>query len=207
MNYGELKAAIQSYLYDRTDLTQAIPTFIAMAERRIFRQLRVPSNERIVTYPEHDSRSIDLPTDFLEAKTLTWGGLPLDRVSDSRGLNDNYNRSASGQPRLFFRIGAQLHLHPVPDTANDISLVYWADLSGQLINDADTHDMLRIGADAYLHGSLVEASAYLGQDSRVPVWKGQFLEELAALQQQADEAEYAGSVVAVSNTYREDRRL
>lgn len=203
MNYGELKAAVQSYLYDRTDLTGSIPTFIELAERRIFRQLRVPANEKIVHFVAHESGSIDLPKDYLEAKILTADSKPLERISDLTHLKAQDKRQASGEPRQFSRIGAQLHLYPRPDTTVDITLVYWYDLSGTLSADIDTNEVLRIAPDVYLHGALVEASAYLGQDSRIGVWKSKLEEGLGSLRQQAVEAEYAGSVVAVKDVYPE----
>ena len=207
MNYGELKAAIQSYLYDRSDLVTVIPSFIEMAERRIYRVLRVPANERIATFTAHDSGSIDLPVDFLEAKLLTVSQRPMERISDISHLAENDVRGATGEPHSFSRIGAQLHLYPTPEEPVDIKLVYWADLSGTLSADTDTNEILRIAADVYLHGALAEASAYLGQDSRIPVWKAQYAEGLASVQQQAAEAEYAGSVVAVRDAYPERKRV
>ena len=204
MNYGELKAAVQSYLYDRSDLATVIPTFIAMAERKLFRQLRIPANERIVHFTAHEG-AIDLPTDFLEAKMLTADGVPLVRITDLSHLNNQDKKPAAGVPREFSRIGAQLHMYPNPDYPVDAALVYWADMSGLLINDADTHEVLRCASDVYLHGALGEASAYLGQDSRIPVWQAKYNEGLMAIAQQAAEAEHAGSVIAIRNAYP-DRR-
>ena len=201
MNYGELQDAIKSYLYDRTDLVAVIPTFIQLAERRIYRMLRVPANETIVRFPAHASGSINLPTDFLEAKILTVGKVPMKRISDLEHLRKQDRRGASGPPREFSRIGAQLHLYPTPDEAVDVALVYWRDMSGSLVQTTDTNEVLRIAADVYLHGALMEASAYLGQDSRIPVWQARYQEELAQIQQQAAEAEYAGSVTTVNNAY------
>ena len=205
MNYGELKEAVQGYLYDRSDLAAVIPTFIDMAERKIYRMLRVPANERIAHFPDHDSGSIDLPVDFLEAKILSVDGVPMTRISDLAHMHEQDRRGASGPPEQFSRIGAQLHLYPTPDDTVNVSLVYWADLSGTLKMDTDTNEMLRIAADAYLHGALVEASAYLGQDSRIPVWQSKYAEAVSAIQQQAAEAEYAGSVTSVRNAYPERR--
>ena len=204
MNYGELKDAIKSYLYDRTDLAGIIPTFIDLAERKMFRVLRVPANEKIATYSEHVDPSILLPTDFLEAKLLVVDGVPVKRISDLQYLKSTAARSASGVPREFARIGAKLHLFPVPGDTSEISLVYWADLSGQLVADTDTHEILRIAPDAYLHGALMEASSYLGQDSRIGTWSALYQSAMSELQSQAQEAEYAGSVLSVSNVYSND---
>ena len=205
MNYGELKAAIQSYLYDRTDLISVIPTFITLAERRLYRVLRVPANEKITHWTAHDSGSIDLPVDYLEAKLVTADSKPLTRISDLNHLRSQDKRVASGEPQEFSRIGAQLHLYPTPDAPVNIAMVYWYDLSGQLTQDTDTHEVLRIASDLYLHGALIEASAYLGQDSRIPVWQAKYAEELAQIRQQAAEAEYSGSITAVRDAYPDER--
>lgn len=207
MDYGELKAAVKSYLYDRTDLVTIIPTFIELAERRLFRVLRCPANEKIVTWLDHDSASVTIPTDWIEAKIVTAGGAPLKRISDIKYLNNLEASVAAGAPKSFCRIGAELHLYPTPDNPVNISAVYWADLSGQLSADSDTHEVLRIAPDAYLHGALIEASRYLGQDSRIPVWAQQYAQALTEIQSQTDEAEYAGSVVNVSGVYADSSRI
>ena len=83
-NYGDLKTKILTYLNkDNPEVENEVPTFIALAERKIFRQLRCPSNEKIVTYdPAGETiTQLQLPGDYLEAILFplpTNGKLRLD---------------------------------------------------------------------------------------------------------------------------------
>ena len=42
---GTLKSEVAAYLYDRTDLTNQIPNFISMAQKRLFRVIQCRENE------------------------------------------------------------------------------------------------------------------------------------------------------------------
>lgn len=205
-NYGDLKAAVQRYLIrSNPELVDEIPTFIQFAERKIFRELRTPANEAVQSWPEgtpgiDDYSSRTLPIDYLEAKFITFGGIPLERISDTRyfalrASNDN----ASGQPVAFCRVGRSLRFWPTPDNPSAIDMVYFKDFSGELVEDTDTTDFLRLIPDMYIYGACLEAAPWLQNDQRISTWAALWKQSLDAVNWQRDEAEYSGSNVVVSS--------
>jgi hypothetical protein len=220
-NYGDLQLKIQAYLNKgNADVVFQIETFIALAERKIFRQLRCPSNEKIVVYPADGSGTItklQLPDDYLESKlvfqgTPETGGPPLERISEQSYYNALGRRGrglgigdAKGAPNSFARVGNSLVLYPSPDddgsaeAGRSYSLYYWADFSGTLETSSDDNPILRIAPDVYLYGSLLEASPYVRKPQDVQLYSEMFKGAMDLINGQVDEAEYSGSNVGVSN--------
>ena len=202
-NYGELKAEVKKYLWDRKLLINQIPGFISLAERKIFRRLRVPAHEKLLDYDPPDGdvpySQLELPGDFLELKFLLRDDQPLQRVSDIKIKAMLNARPAAGLPEMFARIGNRLYLYPTPDSVKyTFSMSYWQDLSNTLQEDEDSHEVLRVAPDLYVFGACAEAAPYLVEDSRIAVWKSLFEEAMLGLENQYKEAEYAGSNVQVS---------
>lgn len=204
-NYGELKTEIAGYLWNRETLVPLIPGFISLAERKIFRRLRIPAHETVLDYEPAVNDpyvQLELPGDFLELKFLLASGRPLERISDIRIKALLHEHPASGIPEKFARIGNRLYLYPRPDSIEYVfSMGYWQDFSNTLKEDTDSHEILRVAPDLYLYGACAEAAPYLVEDSRIPVWKSLFEEAFLELENKSMLAEYAGSSVAVRNAY------
>ena len=196
-DYASLTSAIESYLFDRKDLAPSIPYFIDAAEKKLYRRLRIPANEQLLSLTEV-GQSVALPADYLETKMLSVAGQSLSRISDAEYLRRYYWSPATGTPKAFARIGSELLVHPVA-SGEAASLVYYADYSGNLEQSLPS-PIFDIAPDLYLHGALGEASAFLGQDSRVPLWKAAYNDTLGDLQQQAVDEEFSGNGLAVQNS-------
>lgn len=213
VDYGTLKEEIRLYLWQRKDLNEMIPGFIDLAERKMFRNLRVPNMEVLLKYEPLDLldedteegeligyTQLELPGDSVEIKFLLAGDRPLERISDIQIQQRLHRMPARGLVRKFARIGNRLFLWPVSDDRELLfTLSYWTDFSGTLTTDTATHEMLRTAPDLYLYGALLEAAPYLVTDSRVETWQTLFDISFGQLEMQYKEAEYAGSNVSVSN--------
>jgi hypothetical protein len=211
-NFGELKSSIESWL-ERTDLNSRVSDFISLAERRIFRTLRCPANETKRTFTSYDGEvGLCIPDDFLELKNLTWDGCPLERISDQRYLalscgpdirTDNGNVQPAGRPRFFARYACKFVVWPWPpeDNTGIIQLNYWQDQSGMLVADEDTTPILTIAPGAYLYGALVEAEAFIMNDSRIPLWESRFQDTIESLQILADDSELSGGHTTARSAY------
>jgi hypothetical protein len=73
-----LQASIARWM-NRTDLTEAIPDFILLAEARIQSDLRVRqmvTTDTLTTTT--DEPKVALPADWLEFKAVTYAGKPLE---------------------------------------------------------------------------------------------------------------------------------
>jgi hypothetical protein len=200
-NYSDLKAAIASWL-DRTDLTAKIPDFIQLAESKIFRKLRCPGNEQWARYPAAPSitQTFQIPNDYIEAKVLMYGTLPLTRISDQKYLALLAQSDAAGTPKYFTRMKDQLYLYPAADYEADVNLIFY-ESQGPMVLDTDYTRTLLFAPDLYLYGALTAAQAYLIGDERLGVWAGQYNEAMAELNEAAEGNEIDGSTMAINNIY------
>lgn len=172
-SYSNLQAAISDWLV-RPDLTTQIPDFIALAEARINRELRV---REMVTQATGTvaTQSLAIPSDFVEVKRFT-----LDTASDMpleyRPLEDSELRVAgttSGQPRWFSVLGSEWRLYPAPDGSYSYTLDYYAKVPK--LSASNTSNWLLVKApDLYLYGALAEAYSFLLEEDREQYWASRF---------------------------------
>ena len=166
--YSELKTAIADFL-NRDDLTTVIPTFIALAEAQIARDVRHWKQEKRVT-TSVDERYENLPNDWLEVKlvALTTGKM-LQTVSMSEMAELRASSNAAGEPRYIRMTADQIEFYPTPSAATDISMLYYARTPA--LSDADTTNWLLTDApDILLYGALIHSAPYLTDDQRAAVW-------------------------------------
>jgi hypothetical protein len=82
--YDELRASVASWL-NRTDLTDQIPDFIAIAEARMQSDLRLREGIEATTLATSvDEQTVLLPEDWLEFKHISYAGKPLEYISADR---------------------------------------------------------------------------------------------------------------------------
>lgn len=180
-NYSDLKSAVADWLV-RSDLTSRIPDFIALAEARINRELRV--REMIATETGTvSSQTLAIPSDFVEALRFT-----LDTASDIpleyRPFEDAERRNAgnsSGQPAMFAVVGSEFRLYPTPDSDYTYTLDFYQRVPA--LSDTNTTNWLLTKApDLYLFGALAEAAPFLLDEAWFPLWDGRFQTVKRALQ-------------------------
>lgn len=194
--YDGLKASIANWL-NRTDLATEIPDFIALAEDRLSQEVRVPTIEKTISITLDTNGAFDIPADFLELKYAFYNDNPLQRVS----LNELRDfASTSGSPDIFAREARKFIFQPIPTmTATDkLNLIYYKNVP-VLSALNPTNELLEMGPQLYLYGSLVEASNFLGSDpSR---WETSYQSALSRLLLHARTAEFAGSTPQISSGY------
>jgi hypothetical protein len=169
-NYSDLVSAIGDWLA-RSDLSARSPDFIALAEARFRRELRVREMLEQTT-GSIATNSLGLPGDFLEVHRFT-----LDTASDLpleyRPIEDVETRYAgviSGVPVIFTILGSNLILYPTPDGSYDYTLDYYAAVPA--LTAANTTNWLLTNApDLYLFSALAEAESFLQNDDRIAIWK------------------------------------
>jgi hypothetical protein len=138
-DYAGLQAVILDWLADRVELSTRIPTFIALAERRMYRQLRakeMQSRAVAVLNEEYEY----LPYDFIEIVSIaagsgntTPGGLQqrlrLRGMSNGQ-LENTYGMTptaayigspiSSQLPEAFAVVGKQIRFAPRPTPITDL---------------------------------------------------------------------------------------
>jgi len=130
-NLGELKTEIADYI-DRTDLAAKMPTFIRLAESKIYRKLRSRENEFTLqiteaTIPEPLS-PIVLPENFREFKQVMYNDDVLENVSVQR-LKAIKSTGYTGPCTYFATVERKLDLYPWPTETPD----EWAEFKLDLI--------------------------------------------------------------------------
>lgn len=190
--FSTLKQDIQRYL-ERGSTAAAdpivfeqIPRLINMAERRIARELKVQGFIDVVT-------TTLSPGTAVVAKPDRW----RDTVSMSIGVGDQrkslFSRSyeylrayapdlnATGEPQFYADYDFNHWLFaPAPDAAYPVEILYYQLLP--LLDDSNQTNWLTENApELLLYGSLLEATPFLKNDERIPVWQSMYDRSAAML--------------------------
>ena len=157
MNYGDLKALVMSESH-RADLEDDVPGFIRRAEAMIARECRATEMLLIAPLIEADRTTADsplynLPSDFLEDRTVVAEGALLTKVSRDALLRT----SESGSVLVYYMRGTstawQIEFRAIPATDAELELEYYA-RPAALADDADTNRLLEAHETVYLHAAL-----------------------------------------------------
>jgi hypothetical protein len=171
--YAELQASIASWL-DRTDLTDKIPEFIALAETRHRRDFKLRRMEtRVTANTIADSEYYSLPEQYVAMRNIQLNTDPktsLEYLTPEQ-MDRIYAGSNKGQPKAYSIIANNIQLRPLPDSVYQIEMLYFKYFT-PLSDTNTTNDMLTYHPDAYLYGALVEAEPYLQNDKRIQTWAG-----------------------------------
>lgn len=207
-NYTELQAAIVSELR-RTDLTANIPDFITRAEAKINRKVRLRGQEDLYTWT-YDTAATDkflsLPAGFVELLSLKIkGSTSEDRdYRELRYIEPSrfhlYYIGSSGKPERY-TLRNKIEIDRLPGESYTVRMHY---LKQWDIATDTTNWLLTNYPDAYLYGSLAEASLFIKHDSRVPIWKSLFEESLSELDLLDERSR--NDAVLDTHEYTSDRR-
>lgn len=172
--YTDLVTAVGDWL-DRDDLATRAPDFIRLAEARLNRLLDDPDME-VVSEATASGDYTALPADFGEMVSITTGEGPLSAMTaaDFAGLT-----VTAGIPRYYTIVDGSITFAPGNATAA-IRMVYRRTIPALTASNT-TNWLLDRAPDAYLYGALVQASAFLAEDDRLPLWKGAFDEAIGEL--------------------------
>ena len=200
--YSELQTAAANWL-DRSDLSDRIPEFIALAEARFNRILRIRDMETVSTAisTSAGTREYSLPTGFVQKKEfhLTTDPLtPLAYITPEM-MTRIWAGSGQGKPEVFTIIADNVRLGPSPDAVYTTSMLYYKTFTA-LSDSATTNDMLTNNPDVYLYGTLLEAEPFIMNDERVQLWATAFKQAIDDIQFQDNIDRHSGSELRVMNT-------
>lgn len=169
-NYDWLKARVAEWLH-RSDLSDKIPDFIALAEARINRLARVRTMENEVPLTMTvGSRFVALPGGFNVPR-----GVWLDRSQPplTPALPESLPASVTtGQPQFWAIDGANLALDRPADQPYPLTLRY---SGGFILSDGIKNNTLLTNyPDLYLYGSLMESAPYIRDTELITMWQGFF---------------------------------
>ena len=204
--FTELKDAIADWL-DRSDLTARIPDFIALAEARINRELRIrPMEVRSTMYTTADQQYFQLPGGYIQMRNIqlnTNPTTPLEYITPEM-LDRLYGSTTTGKPRAYTLIGDEIQLAPIPDSAYQVEMAFYEKFTplGDGSAGTVTSNWLTANApDVLLYGALMEAEPFIKNDERIPVWLNGYSNAINKLQQQDQRDRHSGSAMRVRNIY------
>lgn len=201
--YAELQTKIAEYLA-RGDLTTYIPDFIAGAETRIaygvegqFRSepLRIRAMETSADITV-TSGSGPLPTGFIQARRLYWDASPK-RVLEQTTPEDFYRKwggSTQGTPNTYILEGDNIVV--APQSSGTIKALFYKKFD-PIATASPVTWLLTNAPNAYVYGALLEASSFIRNDQRIPMWHTMFQGIIDGLNSSDMRDRWSGSALAV----------
>jgi hypothetical protein len=196
--YAGLQASIADWLNraGSPEIAERAPDFIALAEARFNRDLRVRQMVRRAT-ASFSEGFLALPSDWLEAINvqINVGGRPrrLEYVTLHQADDIRADPSQDAVlPRFFNVTGSSLEVVPTVSGAAEIEMTYYGQLV-PLSEEAPANWLLQAWPDLYLYGALVHSAPYLRDDARVATWAGIYDRTLAEIRAADERATFSGS--------------
>lgn len=198
-NYAEFRTAVLKMIdgddVDTTFSIQTLDLLIALGESRVYagsmgRSGLRASTMRAALTGSTTANAVALPSDCL-ALEIVWFDpeKPLEAVSES-DLRGRSRWNHGGEARQYAQSGSSIIFAPDQADGQAIGGRYYqrpADIKGGL------HATFNRYPEVFLFGALAESAPFLGEDDRIPMWKGLFLEWLDSANSTERNRAYAGS--------------
>ena len=206
-NYTELKTAVANWL-DRDDLTDRIPEFIALAEARFNRVLRLRSMEvKYTADTVAGQRNLALPASYIQMRNFQVNTSPLTTLSYV--TPEIYDRvwggSTSGTPKFYTILANEVSLGPIPASVMEVEMLFYKKFDNlDTVTTSGYPDsvnwLITNAPDIYLYGTMLEAEPFIMNDERVPLWAQALQQGVSDLQEQDNKDRHSGSALRVMNT-------
>lgn len=186
-DYASLQTAVTSWL-SRADLTANIPDFVQLAEVRLSSDL---NTYQMLTEASGTASGglIELPDDFKSPVRLTVsiGGIDIELppLPSAQATNDRRPVIATG----YTLEGSNIRLIGGAGT-DAYTLTYYANIRALSLG---MNWLIAAAPNLYLYASLLEATPFIQDDSRIPIWVGAYKAALDALQRDSDNARFSPS--------------
>ena len=196
-NGATLATAVANWM-QRTDLTSRIPEFVALAEAKIFRELRTPDMETKDAAFSITGEYVAVPTGMLEVRSFMTNSTPRRAITfmPDDTQTDMY-RTTNLAPLFFDVVGANFRFAPVPSSTVTATLVYYVAPATVSTGSTEQNWLLTAAPDVYLYGTLAEAAAFTQDDQAAAKWSQAFSGALAAVKKQGSQKRWGGNGMAV----------
>jgi hypothetical protein len=188
MTFTTLKQDVQRYLERGNTLAsdpivfEQIPRLINLAERRIARELKVEGFINVVTgtlsagqsvYPKPDRWRDTVSINIGTGATLNNRKILFSRVYEY--LRSYWPNALETDTPLFYSDYDYSHwlLAPTPDAEYPFEILYY-ELPPLLDESVQTNWITEYAPQLLLYGTLVEATPFLKNDERIPVWQSMY---------------------------------
>jgi NADH:ubiquinone oxidoreductase subunit len=157
-----------------------VPDFIALAEARLARDLRLQrmiTTQTLVTVA--GTETVSLPTGWLEWRRLRVQSpsQPVEYLSASQWA-EKYAYTDSGAPVNYLVEGQLLRLGPKPDAVYSIDVQFYKAVDALSVTASNW--LLTAHPGLYLWAALAEAAPFMAADQRVQLWETKYQADLLA---------------------------
>jgi hypothetical protein len=188
MTFTTLKQDVQRYLERGNTLAsdpivfEQIPRLINLAERRIARELKIEGFINVVTGTLSSGQSVypkpDRWRDTVSMSIGTGTGNNTRKVLFARVyeyLRSYWPNAVETDVPLFYSDYDYSHwlLAPTPDADYPFEILYY-ELPPLLDESVQTNWITEYAPQLLLYGTLVEATPFLKNDERIPVWQSMY---------------------------------
>ena len=199
-SYDNLKTNIADYLA-RGDLNDKIPMFVALAEKRLNRDLRLRQTLQQSTYTLDSGFQVPTPSDFLEMKDIHIDANPIVNLN-FKTVSQFYrldNVSGSGNPINYTLVSNNFVLAPRPTGSSVINMTYYK--IPKILSDTNaSNEYLDVCPDLLLYASLVESAPFLMNDERLTTWEALYTRGLTSITKSDEQSEFPAQPLAVQIT-------
>jgi hypothetical protein len=196
-DYTALKSAVATDWLHRADLTTAIGDFITLFESDFNSEMRVRQMEAetIITsttgYLQH-------PTNWLSWKEIrgTNGGVQynLQPVTDEVALKLTGGDTV---PARYYKVkGSKTYTYPAASAVAFPTTYY------EGVALATTNWLLTRYPGAYLYGTLLQATAAIGDDPRIELWSAAYTAILERIKADSRKSEWSGQALQMRPDFR-----
>lgn len=202
MTLGELKDKVQQFI-GRTDeqTLDQIPFFINLAEKQIYRNLRIPEFEEVTDLVVDSEGRSTIPKDLQDFKHL-YTTTKLE--NDDRGMDllvrcslSSLNNTQTG----FARVDNDLWFTKDLPEGSKVKLVYYK-RQEELVKDTDTSIMLEIAPDVVLFATLSIAGRFNNDAEEQQRWHELYQAHITQLFTQNENFEYSGGTLVIQTPNR-----
>jgi len=200
-SYDNLKINIADYLA-RQDLTDKIPMFVSLAEKRLNRDLRLRQTLQQSTYSMDSGFTVPTPADFLELQDIHLVADPIVPLT-FQTVSQFYRRSGGtntqGVPVNYTLVADNFVLAPQPTGASQISMTYYK-IPQPMSDTNPTNEYLDVCPDLVLYASLAESAPFLMDDPRLATWDSLYQTGLASITKSDEQSTFPAQPLAVQLT-------
>ena len=200
-SYANLQTNIADYLA-RQDLTDKIPMFISLAEKRLNRDLRLRQTLQQSTYSMDSGFTVPTPADFLELQDIHLEAnpiVPLTFQTVSQFYRRNGGSNAQGQPVNYTLVADNFILAPQPTGSSVVNITYYK-IPKVLSSENPSNEYLDVCPDLLLYASLAESAPFLMDDPRLATWDSLYQTGLASITKSDQDSIYPAQPLAVQLT-------
>lgn len=198
--YASLQTDVADTLA-RGDTASYVPGLIQKWEERFYRQPKNFGRWMEASFAGTIASSVlAVPADYLGLKYAYVNTSPaakLDRVSLNQLFGTYPRNGDTSLPRWIARDLTNFVFGPAPDSNYAIAGVYYAKptLLRNFASDAAAHWIILNAPDLAVYGALLEATPFLRNDARIPVWQSYYDKSLEDYRDLHKDEDVSGSPI------------